>query len=134
MLKVGTYNLSAISYRIWYLDGPEYGKFSLFLIFWKSLNLLDKNLCDEVSKLKNLRFHLSMLIVRTHIFFAISYRIWYLDGPEYGQFSLFFIFWKSLNLLDKNLCDEVSKLKNLRCTFFSFVHAYSQDTYIFCHI
>ena len=79
-------------------------------------------------------FHLSILIVRTYIFFAISNCIWQKNGLENGQFSLFLNFQKSLTMFDKYLCDKFSKFKNLRCTFFSFVHANSQDNFFFCLI
>ena len=75
-----------------------------------------------------------MLIVRTTSFFAISNCIWQKNGLENGQFSLFLNFQKSLTRFDKYLCDKFSKFKNLRCTFFSFVHANSQDNFFFCHI
>ena len=40
--------------------------------------------------------------------------------------SSFYIFsknWKFLKMFCKNLCDKVSKIKNWRCTFYSFFHA-----------
>ena len=42
---------------------------------------------------------------------------------EFFNISHIFNFWKMLFRSLKKVCDEFSKLKNLRCTFFSFFRA-----------
>ena len=54
--------------------------------------------------------------------------------PRKWAIFLFFIIWKSLNMLSKYLCDDISKIKNMRCKFSSFFHADCQGIIFFCHI
>ena len=79
----------------------------------------------------------SMLIIIRYFLLAISNRFWWKIGLEHGPFWYFFLFhdfWKSLNMFYKNLCDEVLKIKNLRCTFFSFFHADRHEIFYICCI
>ena len=43
-------------------------------------------------------------------------------------------FWKMLFWPLKKVCDEVSKMKNLRCTFFSFFRARRHGIWLFSNI
>ena len=81
--------------------------------------------------------HFFMLIVMRWFQFAISNWFWWKNCQENGQFSyfsLFHVFWKSLNLFCKYLCDEFSKIKNLRCRLTSFFHADRHEMIFICHI
>ena len=53
---------------------------------------------------------------------------------EFSFYYTFWYFWKMLFRSLKKVCDEVSKIKNLRCTFFSFFRADRRGIWLFSHI
>ena len=53
---------------------------------------------------------------------------------EFFNISHIFNFWKMLFRSLKKVCDEFSKIKNLRCTFFSFFRADRRGIWLFFRI
>ena len=56
------------------------------------------------------------------------------EWPRKWAIFIFFIIWKSLSMFSKYLCDDISKIKNMRCKFSSFFHADCQEIIFSCHI
>ena len=59
-------------------------------------------------------------------------RVW--EISEFFLISRILSFWKMLFGSSKKVCDEFSKLKNLRCTFFSFFRADRRGIWLFFRI
>ena len=83
--------------------------------------------------------HFSMLFVMRYFSLAISKcfrgEFFYQRSIFISSRSFFFHqFWKSLNLFWKDLCNEVLKIENLRCTFFSFFHVDRHEIFFISHI
>ena len=55
------------------------------------------------------------------------------NGSEKCRIFIILTFYDFRTMLPKYLCDEVSKIKNPRCTFSSNVHADPQEIFFICH-
>ena len=129
----------ALANFFWGQNGSEKCPIFIILTFYDFRTMFPKNLCDEVFKIKNPRCTFSSIFHADpqEIFFVWYFRPFLVENcPRKWAIFIFFIiscFLKSLNMFGKNLCDELSKIKNPKCTFFLFFHANPHEILFFCH-
>ena len=102
---------------------------SLFFTFsknWKSMKMFCKNLCDKVAKIRNLRW-----LLWYNPFFRWTYFSSRKTQNKLVSFEFLKKYWKSMEMFCKNLCDKVSKMKNLRLLSSSFFRADRHGVFCF---
>ena len=72
--------------------------------------------------------------IRKSFFSVMDFCKTFWEISDFFIISHILTFWKMLFRSLKKVCDEVSKIKNLRCTFFSFFRARRHGIWLFSNI
>ena len=64
---------------------------------------------------------------------ALAYFFWGQNGSEKCPIFIILTFYDFKTMFPKNFCDEVSKIKNPRCSFSSIFHADPQEIFFVWH-
>ena len=93
------------------------------LTFWNIGNFVVKNLCEKVSKINNLSWQFRWIfhqLCHGVLHFSVDTFSMEKFANQNGHFSTFWdnlTLWNKGNFVVENLCDKVSKIKNLSWQF-----------------
>ena len=130
----------ALANFFWGQNGSEKCPIFIILTFYDFRTMFPKNLCDEVSKIKNPKCTFSSIFHADpqEIFFVWHFQPFLVENwpRKWAIFIFFIILWYlkiSQYVFHKSVWQSFQN-KNLRCTFSLFFHADRHVIILICHI
>ena len=132
------YPLRPLSLTVCSRSGAKYPTHTILIVPWFLkisqcifLKSLGQSLLNQKSEIKKISFwHACMCLI---FILALAYFFWGQNGSEKCPIFIILTFYDFKTMFPKKFCDEVSKIKNPRCSFSSIFHADPQEIFFVWH-